>query len=64
MKRRIRQNAWGNWYGYEGRKKVKDFAKTATHSQEEHARAWVEEREKEIESESRPRYKAGDPIKL
>ena len=25
MKRRIRQNAWGNWKGYEGRRKVEDF---------------------------------------
>lgn len=24
-KRKIRQNIWGNWYGYEGRSRVKKF---------------------------------------
>jgi hypothetical protein len=25
MKRKIRINAWGNWYGYEGAKRVIEF---------------------------------------
>lgn len=25
MKRNIRQNIWGNWNGYEGTRKVKEF---------------------------------------
>jgi len=25
MKRRIKQTAWGNWNGYEGTRKVKEF---------------------------------------
>lgn len=30
MKRRVRQNLWGNWKGYEGRKQVTDFGIDAT----------------------------------
>lgn len=41
MKRRIRKNAWGNWYGYLGNKKVEWFASDAEYSQEEIAQHWL-----------------------
>lgn len=39
--RRIRQNIWGNWRGYEGRKVVKDFG-----TDEIEAKAWLDDPEK------------------
>ena len=39
-KRRIRQNAWGNWYGYEGKRRVKAFAETPEYSMEQNAERW------------------------
>jgi hypothetical protein len=41
MKRRIRQNQFGNWYGYEGTRKVIAFSETPCNSQEEQAQAWL-----------------------
>ena len=35
-KRRIKENAWGNWKGYEGRKYVYDFG-----TNEEAANEWA-----------------------
>lgn len=26
MKRKVKQNVWGNWYGYEGRRRVRAFS--------------------------------------
>ena len=39
-KRRIKQNAWGNWYGYEGSKRVNAFAETPEYSMEQNAERW------------------------
>lgn len=36
MKRRIRQNIWGNWKGYEGTRRVEDFG-----TDEQEARLWL-----------------------
>jgi len=36
MKKRIKQNIWGNWKGYEGRRKVQDFG-----TDEQAARDWI-----------------------
>ncbi len=37
----VRQNAWDNWSGYEGGKKVVAFANTPQSSAEEKAQSWV-----------------------
>lgn len=42
-KRRIRQNAWGNWYGYEGTRRVAEFMNTPCESMEAQAKRWVSE---------------------
>lgn len=31
MKRRVRQNIWGNWRGYEGNRYVREFASDVPH---------------------------------
>lgn len=36
MKRKIHQNVWGNWNGYEGTRKVADFG-----TDEQGAREWL-----------------------
>ena len=41
MKRKIKQNVWGNWYGYEGTCRVKEFANTICHTAEQAAEAWL-----------------------
>lgn len=41
-KRRIKQNQWGNWYGYENNRKAIYFANTPTHSQQQQAEYWLE----------------------
>ena len=33
-KRRIRQNVWGNWYGYEGTRRTKEFGTDARAARE------------------------------
>ena len=33
-KRRIRQNVWGNWYGYEGTRRTKEFGTDALSARE------------------------------
>jgi len=43
MKARIKQNAWGNWYGYLGTKKVASFANSPTETMEQQAQAWLKE---------------------
>jgi len=40
-KRRIRQNRYDNWYGYEGGRKVASFFNDAQGTQEEHANRWL-----------------------
>lgn len=42
-KRRIRQSAWGNWYGYEGSRKVIEFSNTPFEAQEDMAIRWASE---------------------
>jgi hypothetical protein len=42
-KRRIRQNRYDNWYGYEGSKRVIAFFNDSQGTQEEHARDWLNE---------------------
>jgi hypothetical protein len=37
----IKQNAWDNWYGYMGRKKVRMFTNTAIETQEDEANRWL-----------------------
>lgn len=37
MKRKIKQNVWGNWNGYEGTRKVKEFG-----TGEFEAREWLQ----------------------
>jgi hypothetical protein len=41
MKRRIKQNAWGNWYGYEGRRRVKAFGESVEWTAEQNAERWL-----------------------
>jgi hypothetical protein len=45
MKARIKQNAWGNWYGYLGNRKVECFFNDAYGTQEQHAQEWLAEQE-------------------
>lgn len=42
---RIRENAWGNWYGYIGNKRVEQFFNTPEETQEQQARRWLAEQE-------------------
>ena len=42
-KRRIRQTAWGNWRGYEGRRWVIEFANTPTTAARQAAKDWLKE---------------------
>ena len=39
--RRIKQNAWDNWYGYEGTRRVIAFANTPEHTAEQAANIWL-----------------------
>lgn len=39
--RRIHRNKWGNWYGYEGRRKVASFSESAELTQERAAQTWL-----------------------
>lgn len=45
MKARIKQNAWDNWYGYLGRKRVEMFFNTSTATAEQNAQAWLKEQQ-------------------
>jgi len=47
MKARIRQNAWDNWYGYLGRKRVMEFVNSSTETQEQQAKRWLAVYEKQ-----------------
>jgi hypothetical protein len=38
MKRKVKQNIWGNYYGYEGRKRVKAFP---TNTLDSEFQAWI-----------------------
>lgn len=40
-RRRIRQNAWGNWYGYDGKRRVVVFNNTPCESMEQQAQRWL-----------------------
>jgi len=42
VKFRIKENAWGNWCGYQGAKKVIEFADTPTSTQKDKAEKWLE----------------------
>ena len=58
---RIRQNAWGNWYGYIGNTRVIAFANTIPGSgMEEEAQAWL----KEMQNEQASEQEASDPAPL
>jgi len=48
QKHRIKQTIWGNWYGYEGRKKVIAFAENAEYTQEQKAVKWLEEKNQRV----------------
>jgi len=39
--RRIRQNAWGNWYGYIGRRRVIAFGDSPVRGAEAEAERWL-----------------------
>jgi hypothetical protein len=41
-KARIKQNAWGNWYGYLGVSRVESFANTPYESAEQMAQRWLQ----------------------
>ena len=41
MKARIKQNVYGNWYGYLGSKRVIEFGETAEYTQEQNAQRWL-----------------------
>jgi predicted DNA-binding WGR domain protein len=43
--KRIRQNVYGNWVGYEGRKRIKDFGDCPFSSAEEKAINWKNRKE-------------------
>lgn len=42
MKRRIRQNVYGNWFGYEGARRVMMFVNLSVETAEQGARRWLE----------------------
>jgi len=39
----IRQNVWGNWYGYRSGRRVESFFNSAEESQEQAAQRWLRE---------------------
>ena len=41
-KRTIKQTAYGNWYGYESRRRVIAFADMPTHTAEQAAKEWLD----------------------
>lgn len=41
MKRRIKQNRWDNWYGYEGTRRVAEFLNTRYFTAEQSAEFWL-----------------------
>lgn len=43
----IKQNKYDNWYGYEGGRKIIAFANDSQGTQEEHAQAWLTQKEDE-----------------
>jgi hypothetical protein len=42
----IRGNAWDNWYGYIGSKRVESFFATLGETQEQAAHAWLDAQER------------------
>ncbi len=40
-RRRIHQNVWGNWYGYEGTRRVIAFGNSPEATAEQAAHAWL-----------------------
>lgn len=38
---RIRQNQWGNWYGYKGTKRVEAFGNSPEFTAEQAAQSWL-----------------------
>lgn len=40
-KRRIKRNAWDNWYGYQGARKVKAFVESVEYTAEQNAKRWL-----------------------
>lgn len=50
LKRRIKQNTWGNWYGYEGSRRVIEFSNTPFGTQEQYAQEWLERKENKPDS--------------
>ena len=44
-KPRIKQNAWGNWYGYLGNRKIECFFNDDQGTQEQHAQEWLAEQQ-------------------
>jgi hypothetical protein len=44
---RIRRNRYGNWYGYEGNRRVELFFATPYETQEEQAIAWLKAKQSE-----------------
>lgn len=50
LKRRIRQNIWGNWYGYEGTRRVIEFANGILGSAEQYANEWLNRKENDPDS--------------
>ncbi len=50
LKRRIKCNAWGNWHGYEGTKRVASFGETTQHTAEQNAQRWLNEDQSAIAS--------------
>lgn len=43
MKARIKQSRWGNWYGYLGRKRAREFANSACATAKQSAQRWLAE---------------------
>lgn len=39
--KRIRENRWGNWYGYAGRRRVAAFTSDSQFTAEQRARQWL-----------------------
>jgi len=38
---KVRENQWGNWYGYRGRRRVMEFANTSEFTAEQNAYRWL-----------------------
>jgi hypothetical protein len=53
MKARIRENIYGNWYGYLGNRRVEMFFNSSTETMEQAAKRWLTEQQAKRQTKTR-----------